>query len=278
MANRWISQRWTPTGAKEGQRLRTALGVVKRRLWELSEEGRAARLEIAELRRVVADQTKQIEVLTARVEFLMDREEELRAIVLGAHDQLMRRAEKIKADLATELLRSAPQHDASSQPRPSPEVPAAIPPVDKNVTPASAYADYEQLNKYLTYRRLVGRILEVANAVVPPETTVAVVSKGDEELLELGGGRQGWHFPQNEDGVYAGYYPADGAEAILHLEELREKGAEFLLFPSTAFWWLERYREFGEHLDSRYLRVWNDEMFIMYELREARSTVEERTP
>jgi hypothetical protein len=278
MANRWISQWWTPTGAKEGQRLRTALGVVKRRLWELSEEGRAARLEIAELRRVVADQTKQIEVLTARVEFVMDREEDLRAIVLGAHDQLMRRAEKIKADLATELLRSARQHDASSQPHPSPEIPAAIPPVDKNVAPVSAYAGYEQLNKYLTYRRLVGRILEVANAVVPPEATVAVVSKGDEELLELGGGRQGWHFPQNEDGVYAGYYPADGAEAIFHLEELREKGAEFLLFPSTAFWWLERYRDFGEHLDSRYRRVWNDEMFIMYQLREARATVEERRP
>jgi hypothetical protein len=107
---------------------------------------------------------------------------------------------------------------------------------------------------------------------------VAVVSKGDEELLELGGGRQGWHFPQSEEGVYAGHYPADSREAILHLEELREKGAQFILFPGTAFWWLERYREFGEHLDSRYRRVWDDEIFIMYQLREARATGDERTP
>jgi hypothetical protein len=179
----------------------------------------------------------------------------------------MRRAEKIKADLATELLRSARQHDASSQPHPSPKIPAAIPPVDKNVAPVSAYAGYEQLNKYLTYRRLVGRILEVANAVVPPEATVAVVSKGDEELLELGGGRRGWHFPQNEDGVYAGYYPADSAEAIIHLEELRTRGAGFLLFPETAFWWLERYGDLKQHLEARYQRIWS-ERCIIYRLHE----------
>ncbi len=64
--------------------------------------------------------------------------------------------------------------------------------------------------------------------------------------------RQAWHFPQTEEGVYAGYYPASSAEAIAHLEELRAKGAEFLLFPKTAFWWLEHYGEFGQHLKSHY--------------------------
>lgn len=50
-----------------------------------------------------------------------------------------------------------------------------------------------------------------------------VVSRGDSDLLNLGG-RQAWHFPQTEDGVYAGYYPADSTEAITHLEVLRAKG------------------------------------------------------
>ena len=67
--------------------------------------------------------------------------------------------------------------------------------------------------------------------MLPPDATVVVVSKGDEELLELGGGRRGLAFPAERGGVYAGYYPADGAEAIVHLEELREKGAGFLLVP-----------------------------------------------
>ena len=29
----------------------------------------------------------------------------------------------------------------------------------------------------------------------------------------------------------------------------------FLLFPSTAFWWFEHYREFKRHLDANYLEV-----------------------
>jgi hypothetical protein len=270
-----IRQR-APVGANEGQRLRAALGVAQRRLRELDEERRTTRLEIAELRRVVADQKEQIEALTSKVENVTNREEELRAMLLGAHDQLMRRAEKIRADLMAELQRSVPQEsDAASHP--APEVPAAL--RSENQQPAlGARVDYEQLSKYFAYRRLVNRVQEVANAVLPSDATVAVVSKGDEELLELGARRQGWHFPQNEEGAYAGYYPADGAEAIAHLEDLREKGAGFLLFPETAFWWLESYEEFGEHLNSRYRRVWDDEGYTIYELAEDGTPVDGDPP
>ena len=45
---------------------------------------------------------------------------------------------------------------------------------------------------------------------MPLEATVMVVSKGDDELLKLGG-RRALHFPQNEAGEYAGHYPADSA-------------------------------------------------------------------
>ena len=53
-------------------------------------------------------------------------------------------------------------------------------------------------------------------------------------------------------GRYAGYHPADSEEAIAHLEALRQQGAAYLLFPSTAFWWLEYYRAFKEHLERHY--------------------------
>jgi hypothetical protein len=270
-----IRQR-APVGAKEGQRLRTAFGVAQRRLRELGEEWRATRLEIAELRRDIADQAKQIEALTSKIDSVTNREEELRAMLLGAHDQLMRRAEKIKADLMAELQRSAPQESAAASHRAS-EVPMAIRPEDQNRA-LGTRVDYEQLSRYFAYRRLVNRIREVANAVLPSDAIVVVVSKGDEELLELGPGRRGWHFPRNEAGAYAGYYPADDTEAIAHLEDLREKGAGFLLFPETAFWWLESYKEFGEHLNSRYRCVWDDEDYTIYELAEGGPAEDRHTP
>jgi len=74
---------------------------------------------------------------------------------------------------------------------------------------------------------------------------VLVVANGDEELLELGANRHGWHFPQMEDGTYAGSHPGNSAEAIDHFRALLERGAEYVLFPETALWWLEFYGDFA---------------------------------
>jgi GT2 family glycosyltransferase len=91
------------------------------------------------------------------------------------------------------------------------------------------------------YRELVKQIQELVDRELPREATVVVVSEGDNELLELGMNRQGWHFPQTADGTYAGHHPADSAEAITHLATLRDLGAEYIVFPATARWWLEYY-------------------------------------
>jgi hypothetical protein len=53
---------------------------------------------------------------------------------------------------------------------------------------------------------------------------------------------------------------------VEHLESLRDRGAEFLLVPSTAFWWLERYPELAEHLESRSTLVSDDESCRIYRL------------
>jgi len=108
------------------------------------------------------------------------------------------------------------------------------------------------------YQQLVERIRMVAHATLPSDSTVLVVSKGDDELLKLNG-RPAWHFPQTEDGIYAGYYPADSTAAIEQLETLRASGADFLLFPSTALWWLDHYTEFKQHLEYQYSTVVNQE-------------------
>jgi hypothetical protein len=106
---------------------------------------------------------------------------------------------------------------------------------------------------------------EAVCAHVPAAVTIAVVSKGDESLLKLGD-RRTYHFPADATGRYAGYHPADSAEAIAQLEAARAKGAGALVFPRPSFWWLEYYTEFQEYLNRRCRRIWSDETCRIYQL------------
>jgi glycosyltransferase involved in cell wall biosynthesis len=118
-----------------------------------------------------------------------------------------------------------------------------------------------------TYQQMVRGTRAVVERLLPKGATVVVVSKGDDELVRLGS-RHGWHFPQMRNRVYAGHYPADGRGAISHLEDLRKQGAQFLVFPSTAFWWLAYYTELNEHLEKRYRRIYGDDQTcILFELK-----------
>lgn len=118
----------------------------------------------------------------------------------------------------------------------------------------------------LDYRQLAGRLRRVVRDAVPAGATVLVVSRGDDELVDLDD-RAVWHFPRDADGEYRGHHPRDSVEAIAHLEELRAGGGEFLVFPQTAFWWLDHYGDFARHLEDRYRPVARDvETCIVYEL------------
>jgi hypothetical protein len=120
------------------------------------------------------------------------------------------------------------------------------------------------------YRELVGRIHALVSSLVPLGATVAVISKGDSELIRLER-RQAWHFPQGEDGNYAGHYPLDSAACIAELERMRDLGADFLIVPATARWWLRHYRQFGEHLAARYQQIVDDSSAAIFALAGAPS-------
>jgi hypothetical protein len=133
------------------------------------------------------------------------------------------------------------------------------------------------------YRRLTERIRKLVAENLPPRATVLVASRGDDELLKLDGHRA-WHFPQAQDGSYAGHHPADGREAIAHLEASRARGGEFLLFPRTGLWWLDHYLDLREHLESRYPAIVREEdTCVIFALNreskaKARSVREARCP
>jgi ABC-type transporter Mla subunit MlaD len=197
----------------------------------------------AELRRAVERQGEQMSQLAAQVETLSRREGD--GLSNAAQDR-SRHDDEVQG-----LLRHLQSSLATA----------------RSAHPALRTTDRHH---YVEYQQLIHRIRGVVRAALPEEATVVVVSRGDDALLALDG-RTAWHFPQNESGVYAGYYPADSAAAIAHLEELRARGGQFLLFPATSLWWLDHYAEFAQYLDDTYRRVVRQEdTCVIYDLRRDR--------
>jgi glycosyltransferase involved in cell wall biosynthesis len=103
----------------------------------------------------------------------------------------------------------------------------------------------------LEYRRMLDDVRATVDALVPAHGRVLVISRGDDALLQLGG-RAAAHFPQVDDGTYAGHHPQDSAEAIRHLEALQARGFDYLVVPRTAYWWFDHYVEFREYLEQHF--------------------------
>ena len=140
-------------------------------------------------------------------------------------------------------------------------LPAVVPAGERHDAPALIETLERQLNalevqrgaleKQLRRRRVAHGVQELVGEAVPPGATVLVVSRGDDELVSFEG-RVGWHFPQAEDGVYAGHHPEDSEVAVRHLEELRVRGATHFVIPATSGWWLDHYADFRRHLEERF--------------------------
>ena len=101
-----------------------------------------------------------------------------------------------------------------------------------------------------SYLQSVHRLRDLVSAHVPRKGIVAVLSKGDDELVKQRS-CTAWHFPRDERGDYLGYHPASGLAAVANLETLRARGATHLLVPETHAWWLTSYPAFRHHLDQR---------------------------
>ena len=128
-----------------------------------------------------------------------------------------------------------------------------------------------EVSKKNKYEQLIRRIRKTAARKLPTGSTVLVVTKGDDRLLELDG-RTGWHFPQDGAGAYPGYPAANSILAIVQMEGLRSKGAQFLLFPESASWWLNHYSELGSYLERHYRGVVCDEKAcVIFDLRVRRT-------
>jgi len=98
------------------------------------------------------------------------------------------------------------------------------------------------------YRQTIRGVRGLVKDRVPRGGIVAVVSKGDEEIVRHRHATA-WHFPRDPRGGYLGYHPAGDLAAIANLETVRAAGATHLLVPETHAWWLTSYPGFHRHLE-----------------------------
>jgi hypothetical protein len=185
----------------------------------------------------VVDPARTMASIRARIVETAPEEAQLRVLLVLAHEVLRRREEEATNEL------------------PSPDPAEPVPWTSQ--TRAVGVQEYSEL---------VHRIGELAASFVPPGSNVLVTSRGDDALLDLPGLRSA-HFPQGQGGGWAGFYPADSESAIAHLEALRMQGAEFILFPGTAYWWFEYYDELSRHLLTRSHVMHHDNDCAIFDLR-----------
>jgi hypothetical protein len=113
----------------------------------------------------------------------------------------------------------------------------------------------------------IARIKNLVRDATAVGSAVAVITRGDERLVDLDG-RTVLHFPQDERGDPLWHHPASGRTAVTLLEAARADGAEYLLIPAPSVWCLEHYDELRRHLNARYRPVVLDaETAILFDLR-----------
>jgi hypothetical protein len=113
------------------------------------------------------------------------------------------------------------------------------------------------------WTRELRSIARTVQRCVPRDARVAAVDKWDPTLLKLCR-RRGWHFPDLTS--CADGYPADSEAAIKQLDQLIERGANYLVFTSASLWWLTHYEAFGQYLVRDHRRAWADDQCAIYEL------------
>jgi glycosyltransferase involved in cell wall biosynthesis len=117
------------------------------------------------------------------------------------------------------------------------------------------------------WNRTLRATAETVRRVVPRDGVLASVDKHDPTLLSLSG-RRGRHFPDSR--LLPEGYPPDDAAAIAHLQELQRRGVSHIVFPQSAFWWLDHYVELAQHLEGQCRPLWKDETCRIYDVRPAR--------
>ncbi len=111
------------------------------------------------------------------------------------------------------------------------------------------------------------RVYEVTQEIaklVPPHDAFILVDEGRLDAAPLVAPRRCIPFLE-KDGHYWGK-PADDEAAIREVMRLRLSGANFLIFVSSTFWWLEYYPRLKRYLDSNFRCALEDDRLLAFDL------------
>lgn len=115
------------------------------------------------------------------------------------------------------------------------------------------------------YYEQVARFTELIRMLLPVDSNIVVISRGDDVWLDIG--RDGAaHFPASADGTYLGH-PASDDDAIAALSRAVADGSRYLAMPSPHHWWREVYPRFSDHLRTSHVCIVDQhELGALYEL------------
>jgi glycosyltransferase involved in cell wall biosynthesis len=175
-----------------------------------------------------------------------------RSHILSTHSREMARKQLL--DAITMVMAKAPK-------------PAILPP--------TAQTKYWARLGYQQSQILLPRVRKVVERLLPLDATVLVVSEGCHNLLKLGE-RTAWHFPKPGTGDAEFFTrPVDEDAAIAELDAYQAKGAQFLLFPASAWSWFTDYPGLVRYLNERHdLLVRQQDVCAIYRLRQGDRTRE----
>ena len=115
--------------------------------------------------------------------------------------------------------------------------------------------------------RTEARLAAVQVARIVPKNAHYILIDGDEWRNEFTLEPMPVPFVER-NGAYWGP-PADDDSAIRELIRLQRQGIDYVVFGKPAFWWLEYYARFRDYLNSSADCCHNDELLIVYRLRNA---------
>jgi hypothetical protein len=137
--------------------------------------------------------------------------------------------------------------------------------------------DQELRRKNLEHQQWLNNVeaagSEIA-ALVPPDEKVILVDD-DQWAHETPFSRDRFLPFLERDGEYWGQ-PPDDDTAIRELHRLRRTGVAYMAFGSPAFWWLEHYPAFHQHLRSQFPCVLDNDRLVVFQLSHTGGIVDEK--
>lgn len=127
--------------------------------------------------------------------------------------------------------------------------------------------DYKECTKSSWFHQWNESLKELKE-IVPKGCTIILV---DEQQWGADSEWDGRHILPflERDGAFFGF-PADDRRAILELERMVEKGARYLVFISSTFWWLTHYKGLAKWLELKAKTILDNSRLKVFQLGETR--------